>query len=200
MAPLRTLSLGCMQRNQPETNLVRKEKTVGLLGASFDPITTGHTQLILDGARMFDELHICMAVNPAKKYLLEEAQREELVRTVVTDLRITGTPIHIHVLKNRLLVHLGMELGVTHLLRGVRDFMDFSYESKLAAKNQQLAPAIRTVYLTLPELNGVSSSSVKDIFGLEGWEDIVAPDVHPRVLDALKRKHLAKQAAEGGRA
>lgn len=171
--------------------MTKREKTVAILAGSFDPVTLGHGQLMLDGARMFDELHVVMAVNPAKKYLFADAEREELLRAVVADMDFRGVPVHVHSMKGRLLAHLALELGATHLLRGVRDSVDFAYEEKQTVFNRKINPHLRTVYLTLPELGNVSSSGVREVFGLQGWSDVVAPDVHPLVLRALCLKRQA---------
>lgn len=171
--------------------MTNREKTVALLAGSFDPVTLGHAELMLEGARMFDELHVVMAMNPAKKYLFADDEREALLRAVVDDMNFNGTPVHVHCMKGRLLANLARELGATYLLRGVRDSVDFAYEEKLSVFNRKINPNLRTVYLTLPELGNVSSSGVREVFGLEGWSDVVAPDVHPLVLRALTLKRAA---------
>jgi len=168
----------------------QSEKTVAMLGGSFDPVTLAHQALVWEGSRLFDIMHIVIGVNPAKKYLLDD-NRDDLVRAVVDDMRIKGCKVHVHRLQGRLLAHLATELGVTHLLRGVRDSVDFAYEEKATAFNRKIIPNIRTMYLRLPDMDDVSSSAVKEAFGLDGWESVVAPMVHPLVLDALRRKHLA---------
>ncbi|WP_063802278.1 pantetheine-phosphate adenylyltransferase [Burkholderia ubonensis] len=174
-----------------------KAKTIGLVGGSFDPITLGHAHLFVESARMFDELHIVIGVNPSKKYLFSAEERESLVRQVVADLNITGTPVHFHYLKDRLLIQLAGELGVTHLVRGIRSTEDFTYETQMALVNRKINPVISTVYLVPPpELSEVSSSTVKGLVGFEGWQQIVGQYVHPTVLDALARKHLAKRSTE----
>lgn len=168
----------------------KREKTVALLAGSFDPVTFAHAALIMEGGRMFDVLHIVIGVNPKKNYLLADDERERLVCAVVADMCIKGCEVHIHRLQGRLLMHLATELGVTHVLRGVRDSVDFAYEEKATAFNRKINPHIRTLYLRLPDMDDVSSSAVKEAFGLEGWEGVVSPMVHPLVLDALRRKHL----------
>lgn len=173
-----------------------KPKSIGLVGGSFDPITVGHTHLIAEAARMVDELHVVIGVNPAKKYLFGAEAREKMVRAVVADIGIKGTPVHFHYLKDRLLIHLASDLQVTHLVRGIRSTEDFTYETQMALVNRKINPAIQTVYLVPPpELSEVSSSTVKSLVGFENWEMIVGQYVHPLVLDALKRQHLGSQGA-----
>jgi pantetheine-phosphate adenylyltransferase len=179
---------------------MRKHRTVtrGLVGGSFDPLTDGHTHLIVEAARLFDEVDIVIGVNPSKKYLFSAEEREALVREVVATLAIKETPIHFHFLKDRLLIQLATDLGATHLLRGIRNATDYEYERQMALVNRKINPAIRTVYVAPPpELTEVSSSTVKGLVGFEGWEGIVRRYVHPKVLDALMRKHLEKQSTAG---
>lgn len=177
---------------------MKKPKTKCLFAGSFDPFTLGHGALVQAAARMFDEIDVVIAVNPLKKYLLG-AQRPPLVEAVIASMGIKDTPVRVHCMEGRFLAHFARELGSTHRLCGLRDSVDFAYEEKQSSFNHKLNPELQTVYLTLPGMADISSSAVKEAFGLEGWEAAVEPFVHPLVLDALRRRHLAdlqlKQAA-----
>lgn len=169
-----------------------KKRTIGLVGGSFDPITNGHAYLIAEAARMVDELHVVIGVNPAKKYLFAEQERESLVRRVVDDLALP-TPVQLHFLKGDLLIQLAGRLDVTHLIRGIRSAEDFSYETQMALVNRKIDPSIRTIYLAPPpELTEVSSSTVKGLVGFSDWQSIVGQYVHPEVLAALAGKQTAR--------
>lgn len=171
-----------------------KPRTIGLIGGSFDPITVGHAYLIEESARMVDELHVVIGVNPAKKYLFSDIEREVLVAKVIHDLNLE-TPVQIHFLKRDLLIQLATTLGVTHLIRGIRSAEDFGYETQMALVNRKINPDIRTIYLTPPpELTEVSSSTVKGLVGFTDWPKIVERYVHPAVLAALTDKHAARAA------
>jgi pantetheine-phosphate adenylyltransferase len=168
---------------------MKKALTKCLFAGSFDPFTLGHGALVYEASRMFDEIDVVIAVNPAKKYLLG-SQRQSLVEAVIASMGIAGTPIRVHAMEGRFLAHFARELGSTHRLCGLRDAVDFAYEEKASAFNHKLNPQLQTVYLSLPGMSDVSSSVVKEALGLEGWETVVAPYVHPLVLDALRRRHL----------
>lgn len=171
---------------------MKKPKTKCLLAGSFDPFTLGHGALLYQASRMFDEVDVVIAVNPLKRYLLG-AQRQPVVEAVIASMGIKDTPIRVHSMEGRFLAHFARELGSTHRLCGLRDSVDFAYEEKQSAFNHKLNPLLQTVYLTLPGMADVSSSAVKEAFGLEGWEDVVAPYVHPLVLDALRRQHMVNR-------
>lgn len=179
---------------------MRKAKTICVVAGSFDPLTLGHGHLIREAAFMFDKMHIVVGVNPTKKYMFSAEERLQLVSDVVSSMELKDTSVHFHYLKDKLLIQLASEVDATHLVRGIRSTEDFNYETSMALVNRKINPFIGTVYLVPPpELSEVSSSTVKGLVGFEGWEAIVAQYVHPFVLDALKRKHLAKNksALEG---
>lgn len=163
-------------------------RTVGIVAGSFDPITNGHTWLIEEASRLVDELHIVIGVNPAKKYTFEPSLRKEMIEDVLKDVNMHDTPCSIHYIEKDLLIHFAQGLKVTHIIRGVRSLVDFTYETSLADINRQIDPGIRTVYLTPPpELSSVSSSTVKGLVGFNNWEQIVSQYVHPVVLNHLKK-------------
>lgn len=170
--------------------MLRKARTKALFAGSFDPFTLGHGALVYAASRMFDEIDVVIAVNPLKKYLLG-AQRLPLVEAVIASMEIKDTPVRVHCMEGRFLAHFARDLGSTHRLCGLRDSVDFAYEEKQSSFNHKLNPGLQTVYLTLPGMTDISSSAVKEAFGLEGWEAAVEPYVHPLVLDALRRQYLA---------
>jgi phosphopantetheine adenylyltransferase len=85
---------------------------------------------------------------------------------------------------------LAADLGVTHLIRGVRNPQDFVYEAEMAQVNRDINPNIRTAYIFAPpELAKVSSSTVRSMVGLAQWKARIRPYVHPLVLEALEKRH-----------
>lgn len=162
--------------------------TVGVISGSFDPITNGHTWLIAESSLLVDELHVVMAVNPEKKYAFPEAQRLALVQTVIDDLRLP-VPVTVHVLGLVLLVDFAESIGANRLIRGLRNAEDLAYERRMAQINRKISPNIPTIYVASPAaLSDLSSSSVRSLLAIAGWERIVSDHVHPIVLEALIQK------------
>lgn len=169
--------------------------TVGVVAGSFDPITRGHEWLIAEAARLVDELYVVIGVNSAKKYTFSDSTRKQLVEAAVADLPLNGTPTEIHFLSNELLIQFAVKHQATHLIRGIRDTGDFNYEVQMASVNRKIAPEVQTIYMTPPpHLSEISSSTVKSLVGVEGWQDIVKGYAHPAVLAAFEKK-LAKSKA-----
>jgi pantetheine-phosphate adenylyltransferase len=160
---------------------------VALYPGTFDPVTNGHADLIERAARMFDEVVVAVAANPAKAPLFDLDTRVTLLRTVTAGLanvRVIGF--------TSLLIDCVRAEGASVILRGLRAVSDFEYEFQMAAMNRRLDPGIETVFLTPSESHTfVSASLVKEIAALGGD---VAQFLHPEVLRALDQR-LARARA-----
>ena len=153
---------------------------------SFDVFTNGHLRMIEEGARLFDELIVVVAVNPAKKRLFSLEASQEMILASTAHLE----NVSICVLpKDQYLVHFAKEFGVQFILRGLRAQSDFQYERNVQMTNRRIEPSVQTIFiLTPPEFSDVSSSWVKGLIGPKGWEDVVEQFVPTAVLEELKRK------------
>lgn len=148
---------------------------------TFDPITTGHADLIKRAARFYDRLIIAVADNRNKQSLFSLSERIELAQTVLAEFE------NVEVMGfDTLLVDFVHEVGGHVLLRGLRAVSDFEYEFQLASMNRKLAPEIETMFMTPSEQYAfISSSLVKEISALGGN---VSEFVHPAVGRALEQK------------
>ena len=156
-------------------------KVVALYPGTFDPITNGHTDLVRRAARLFDGVIIAVAANPQKQPLFNLADRVELARTVLADVKgvkVTGF--------DNLLVDCVRQHRANVILRGLRAASDFEYEFQLAGMNRRLAPEVETVFMTPSEQEMfISASLVKEIALLGGN---VSQFVDARVAAAMAAK------------
>ena len=61
------------------------------------------------------------------------------------------------------------QLGIKHIVRGVRNMIDFETERSVADANRRLAPEIETIIIpTAQEFAHISSSAVRDILSHKG--------------------------------
>ena len=158
-------------------------KRIGIYAGSFDPPTSGHLWMIQQGACLFDELVVVLGVNPDKKGFLSEAQRMDALRGM-----LAGGPANVRVEKMNggFLVDYARRLGATHLLRGIRNTVDFEYEKSMDRMNARMEPALQTVYLMPPpELESVSSSFVRGFVGVQGWQRWVRECVPANVFNII---------------
>lgn len=163
---------------------------VGVFAGSFDPITKGHLWIIESGANLFDRLIVVVGVNAAKKYTFTDDERVALVKGAIKEL-----PAHLHdkisvaFSGDGFLINTAQELGATHLIRGVRDMMDYQMEANVNRVNLRINNKIQTVvFLTPADMSEVSSSTVKGLVGPTGWEDVLSVYVTDNVRDALRAK------------
>ncbi len=158
-------------------------KRIALYAGSFDPPTNGHLWMIRQGAALFDELIVTLAVNPDKRSFLPLEERERLLRALVTEL--PGC-VRVETVTRSFLVDFARAQGARYLLRGVRNGADVEYEKPMARMNARMAPGIETVLLLPPaELEDISSSLVRGFPGFEGWEHWVQACVPPCVYEAI---------------
>jgi len=148
---------------------------------TFDPLTNGHTDLVVRASRMFRKVIVAIAESPHKQPAFSVTRRKELADSVlheagVSNIEVTGF--------TNLLAHFVQEQGAGVLLRGLRAVSDFEYEFQLASMNRHLVASVETVFLTPDEKHSfISSTLVKEVARLHGD---VREFVHPVVAQALK--------------
>src|ERR1700674_4600527 len=59
--------------------------TLAIYPGSFDPLTNGHVDIILRGARLFDRIIVAILVNAEKSPLFSLEERIEIARAVFKD-------------------------------------------------------------------------------------------------------------------
>jgi pantetheine-phosphate adenylyltransferase len=147
---------------------------IAVYPGTFDPITSGHVDLVDRAAPLFERLIVGVAASPGKGPALPLALRVELAREALAhheNVEVRGF--------DSLLAHFVKEVGGGVLLRGLRAVSDFEYEFQLASMNRHLIPEVETLFLTPAEQYGfISSSLVREISRLGGdVTDFVPPAV-----------------------
>ncbi len=161
-------------------------KRIAVYAGSFDPPTLGHLWMMREGAALFDELIVVLAVNPDKRGFLPMAEREALLRRMLAEL---PGKTRLAVQERGFLAEFAREQGAQYLLRGLRNAADLDYEKTIARMNARMEPGLRSVFLLPPpELEDVSSTLVRGFVGQPGWERWAAPCVPPCVLEALRQR------------
>lgn len=161
---------------------------IALHPGTFDPPTFGHLDLVARGRKLFEKVHVVVAVNSRKSPIFSTEERVELFRRSVEWAGLDGVEFHSW---DGLTVELAQRLSATVLLRGIRQSGDFEAEQSIALMNRRLAPGIETVYLASREEHlGLTSTLVRDIARLGGD---ITPFVPPPVAQAL-REHFRRSS------
>ncbi len=150
---------------------------------TFDPVTTGHLDVIERAAGLFDEVVVVVALNPEKGGgpLFDVEERAAFIRDAVQHLSNVSVRSF-----DTLLVNLARELDAQAIVKGLRAVSDFEREFQMAQLNYRLDREIDTVFIMAsPEYMYLSSSAVKEIAGHGGSVRGLVPDA---VAEALARR------------
>lgn len=130
---------------------------------SFDPLTSGHYDIINRGVTLFDELIIAIGVNDDKKYMFSLEERKKFIEDSFRD-----NPKIKVVTYTGLTVDFCTKNNVEFILRGLRNPADFEFEKAIAHTNRELS-SIETVFLlTAASTSYISSSIVRDVIRNNG--------------------------------
>ena len=156
-------------------------KITAIYPGTFDPITNGHSDLVLRASRLFDKVVFAIAVSGRKETLFSIDERMVLARAALQSIG------NVEVVSfDNLVTSLAKQQNAQVILRGLRAVSDFDYEFQMAGMNRQLYENAETVFMTPAEnLGFISSSLVREIASLGGD---VSPFVHADVLAALRKK------------
>lgn len=154
-----------------------------VIPGTFDPITSGHLEVVERASRLFDSVVVAVALSENKGAgpLFSLDERVGLARQAVAHLgNVEVLPFE------NLLVDFAREIGATALVKGLRATTDFEYEFQMAALNYRLAPELETLFVTAsPDYTYVSSSVVKELASMGGNITGMVP---PNVEVALKER------------
>lgn len=147
-------------------------KKKALFPGSFDPFTAGHLNILKRALTMFDEVVVAVGVNQDKRGFFDMDQRIDIIR------QATSGMDGVSVIKyDGLTIDICRELGIVHIVRGVRNMLDFETERSVADANRRLAPEIETLIIpTAQEFAHISSSAVRDILKHKGDTSLFLSD------------------------
>lgn len=135
-----------------------------LTPGTFDPITSGHLEIINRASRIFDEVIVAVAASPKKKPLFSLDERVALAREALKDMpNVRVEPFC------GLLVDFAQQMQAPVAVKGLRAITDFEYEFQQTALNYQLDPRLETIFImSSPEYMYLSSSVVREIASFHG--------------------------------
>lgn len=132
---------------------------IGVFAGSFDPITRGHEDIVLQALPLFDEIIVAIGVNIDKKYAFPLEQRIKWIENTFAEYS-----------KVKVISYEGLTVDLCHkmnagfIIRGLRNTTDFEYESIIAEANKKLNPEVETVFfLSDPTVRCISSTVVRDL-------------------------------------
>lgn len=131
----------------------------GIYPGSFDPITSGHLDIIRRVQPILGEVTLLISQNSKKQYLFSVEERKLLAEQALVG--IPGVKVAVH---EGLTVDYAKKTGARVIVRGLRAVSDYEYELVMANMNKKLAPMVETmIVFASPEFYYVSSNTVKEV-------------------------------------
>lgn len=135
-------------------------KRVAMVTGSFDPATLGHVDIIQRAAKAFDEVYAVVLVNAEKRNsgMFTPAQRRLILESACRDISNVQCLVC-----DELAAEFADKLGVSYIVKGIRNGTDFDYEYTLAEIMRRFSPRLETFFLPAnPALAHVSSTYARE--------------------------------------
>lgn len=159
---------------------------IAIYPGSFDPITSGHLNIIRRAANIFDRLIVCVMVNSAKAPMFTQQERVDMIRSVVLDIPNVEVDS-----SGELLAEYARKKGSCVIVKGLRAGSDFENEFQMALINHKINPDLDTMFLTSEhQYMYLSSSTVKEL----GNYDVDLSDFLPeQIIPAFKKRIIDRR-------
>jgi len=156
---------------------------IAIYPGSFDPVTSGHLNIIRRAATIFDRLIVCVMVNAGKKPMFTQEERVDLIRRVTKDIPNVEVDC-----SDELLAEYAKRRGGCVIVKGLRAGSDFENEFQMALINHKINPELDTMFLTSEhQYMYLSSSAVKEL----GCYDVDLSDFLPeQIIPDFKERIL----------
>ena len=153
-----------------------------IYAGSFDPITSGHVDIIKRASGIVDELVVGVLNNSAKNSLFSLDERVSMIEEMTKDLpNVSVTSF------DGLLVEHMKQIGATIIVRGLRAVTDFEYELQIAQANHVQDSNIETIFLTSDLSYSYLSSTIVKEFASYGGD--ISNFVPERFIERIYKKY-----------
>ena len=160
---------------------------IAIYPGSFDPVTSGHLNIIRRAANIFDRLIVCVMVNAGKNPMFTLDERVDLIRRVTSDIPNVEVDS-----SSELLADYAQKKGSCVIVKGLRAGSDFENEFQMALINHKINPNLDTMFLTAEsQYMYLSSSTVKEL----GYYNVDLSEFLPQQIipDFQKRMNEKRQ-------
>lgn len=159
---------------------------IAIYPGSFDPVTSGHLNIIQRAANIFDKLIVCVMVNAGKNPMFTLEERVDLIRRVTANL----TNVEVDS-SSELLADYAKKRGSCVIVKGLRAGSDFENEFQMALINHKINPELDTMFLTAEsQYMYLSSSTVKELgsYGVD-LSDFLPKEIIPDFQDRIEKRN-----------
>ncbi|QFY60162.1 pantetheine-phosphate adenylyltransferase [Rhizobium grahamii] len=160
--------------------------TTAFYPGSFDPITNGHLDVLVQALNVASKVIVAIGIHPGKTPLFSFEEKASLIRASLAEAFPQKAGDITVVSFDNLVVDAARTHGAALLIRGLRDGTDLDYEMQMAGMNRQMAPDIQTVFLPAGTASRpITATLVRQIAAMGGDVSAFVPAA---VLKALQSK------------
>lgn len=155
-----------------------------IVTGSFDPITLGHMEVIKYACEKYDTVYVVALINENKEYMFTMGQKKKLI-----ELSISGFENAVADSYSGLTADYMHNMGITKIVRGVRNDKDMEYEKYLAAKMKEYDDRFETEIIVCDKkYSYISSTEVrKRISKGDDISDLVPFSTISAIKEMIKR-------------
>ena len=159
---------------------------IAIYPGSFDPVTSGHLNIIQRAANIFDKLIVCVMVNAGKNPMFTLEERVELIRRVTSNLPNVEVDS-----SSELLADYARKRSSCVIVKGLRASSDFENEFQMALINHKINPELDTMFLPAEsQYMYLSSSTVKELgsYGVD-LSDFLPREIIPDFQERIEKRN-----------
>ncbi len=158
-----------------------------VFAGTFDPPTTGHVNIIDTCLKIFDEVVVAVMVNPDKKPLLTETERERLLKKLYKG----NNRVKVCVFEGAAVDLLERE-NTPFYVRGVRNTVDFEYENRDYFASKKLKEDLVEIYIPAEQDSlQISSSLVRNSVRFKKDYSAYIPEaIREELIKTLERRDV----------
>lgn len=136
---------------------------IGLFTGTFDPLTNGHLDIIKRASKHFDKLYVGIFKNDQKQPLFLTNERVKMLTESLSALtEIKNVEVITH--ERDLTVNIAKKLGVTALVRSVRNTQDLEYEKNMFYFNHEMTGIETILFIAKPSLEPLNSTRMRELY------------------------------------
>ena len=156
-----------------------KMKRIAVVPGSFDPITSGHEDIVRRAAALFGRAELLVMTNGAKNGMFDVSERLEIASAAFDG----DESITVNVCKGLLCDYARLRDAV--IVKGVRNGTDFDYEFELFEINRSLEDCETVILPAKKELQFVSSTFVRELIRFGRPLEPYVPAASARVIERI---------------
>ncbi|MBQ7116624.1 MAG: pantetheine-phosphate adenylyltransferase [Clostridia bacterium] len=162
------------------------KERIAVYPGSFDPVTSGHLDIIRRSAKLFDKIIVVVMSNYRKigSYAFTVEERVEFIRRCTEDIPNVSVDSYMG-----LLADYARQKNAVAVVKGLRAVSDFEDEFQQALINKKLNENTETVFMAAnTEHMFLSSSMIKQVCMLGGDISLFIPaEISNDIIEKLKK-------------